>query len=147
MKPEYAPKTLGQKLGYLTEECGEVLAAVGKTQRWGPFSVNPEPGASKETNRDWILRELEDLKGAIQLAEEALRELEPRPDDPCMKPYYEAGDPCPKCEKPMVEKAGHFHLREVGPMPGIVCEDCNALWTSKEFHEAVQRRVNSGNFS
>ena len=46
MKPQYRPITLGQKLGYLVEECGEVLAAVGKTQRWGLESFNPEPGAS-----------------------------------------------------------------------------------------------------
>ena len=35
MKPEYMPITIDEKLGYLVEECGEVLHAVGKTQRWG----------------------------------------------------------------------------------------------------------------
>ena len=67
MKPQYMPKTLEQKLGYLVEECGEVLAAVGKTQRWGLYSFNPEPGASRETNREWILRELDDLENAIKI--------------------------------------------------------------------------------
>lgn len=67
MKPQYRPITLGQKLGYLVEECGEVLAAVGKTQRWGLESFNPEPGASRETNREWILRELSDLEIACAI--------------------------------------------------------------------------------
>lgn len=68
MKKKYAPKTTGQKLGYLVEECGEVLAAVGKTQRWGLYSYNPELSKNKrETNRDWILRELKDLERAIKL--------------------------------------------------------------------------------
>ena len=60
--PKYAPITIEQKLGRLVEECGEVLAAVGKTQRWGLDNFNPEPGASQETNREWILRELGDLE-------------------------------------------------------------------------------------
>jgi NTP pyrophosphatase (non-canonical NTP hydrolase) len=69
MKPQYEPKTVDQALGYLVEECGEVLAAVGKTQRWGLASVNPDlPVEKQETNRDWILRELEDLSGAIDRA-------------------------------------------------------------------------------
>jgi NTP pyrophosphatase (non-canonical NTP hydrolase) len=42
MRKEYEPQTTEQKLGYLVEECGEVLAAVGKTQRWGLDSVNPD---------------------------------------------------------------------------------------------------------
>jgi NTP pyrophosphatase (non-canonical NTP hydrolase) len=74
MKLKYLPRTLETKLSYLVEECGEVLAAVGKTQRWTLFSVNPEPGASKETNADWILRELDDLELAISLARSAINE-------------------------------------------------------------------------
>ena len=51
MKPEYKPKTIEQKLGYLIEKCGEVLAATGKTIRWGLNSVNPElPPKEAETN-------------------------------------------------------------------------------------------------
>lgn len=66
MKPQYEPTNVGQALGYLVEECGEVLAAVGKTQRWGLESTNPEiPVMERETNRDWILRELKDLETAI----------------------------------------------------------------------------------
>ncbi len=100
MRPEYEPKTLEQRLGYLVEECGEVLAAAGKTLRWGQDSNNPEClrcGASvmdprhgkmaggyweasdhaflpqPETNRQWLLRELSDLEGAIARVREALK--------------------------------------------------------------------------
>lgn len=73
MKPQYEPKTVEQALGYLVEECGEVLAAVGKTQRWGLESTNPEiPIEKQETNRDWILRELCDLELAIERARKFL---------------------------------------------------------------------------
>lgn len=98
MKPQYQPKTLAQALGCLVEEAGEVLAAVGKTQRWGMESRNPEAPVkcaaclmicdrpdmlgthvgegiethvfvdARETNREWILRELYDLEHAIMLS-------------------------------------------------------------------------------
>lgn len=75
MKSEYEPKTVEQALGYLVEECGEVLAAVGKTQRWGLDSVNPDlPRTEQETNREWILRELTDLNGAITRARRFLND-------------------------------------------------------------------------
>ena len=62
-----------QKLGWLVEECGEVLAAIGKTQRWGLSSVNPElPPEQQEKNGDWIMRELVDLKRAIEMVEHDL---------------------------------------------------------------------------
>lgn len=75
MKSEYKPRTNEEKLGYLVEECGEVLAAVGKTQRWGFDSVNPElPEGDQETNRAWLLRELRDLTRAIRYVRETLRD-------------------------------------------------------------------------
>lgn len=70
---EYEPKTTAQKLGYLVEECGEVQSAVGKSIRWGLDSANPElPQHEQETNRDWILRELDDLGMAIEYVREAI---------------------------------------------------------------------------
>lgn len=73
-KPQYEPKNLAAKLGYLVEECGEVMSAVGKTQRWGLDSVNPElPPEEQETNRDWILRELNDLEDAIEIVRNAIK--------------------------------------------------------------------------
>lgn len=73
MKPEYIPTTPVDKLGYLVEECGEVLAAAGKTLRFGFDSCNPElPPEDRETNAVWLTRELHDLKRAIVLIEELL---------------------------------------------------------------------------
>lgn len=80
VKPEYEPQTIAQMLGYLVEECGEVMAAVGKAQRWGLASSNPElPEDQRETNGDWILREMDDLEGAILRLRAALTGAEPLP--------------------------------------------------------------------
>jgi NTP pyrophosphatase (non-canonical NTP hydrolase) len=74
MKPEYEPKTNMQRLGYLVEECGEVLQAVGKTIRWGLESVNPElPPEQQESNAAWILRELDDLQQAIYRVKQVIK--------------------------------------------------------------------------
>lgn len=74
MKRKYVPKTQQGKLGYLVEECGEVLQAVGKAQRWGLESRNPElpPSRTNITNRQWLLRELKDLERAIGFVRESL---------------------------------------------------------------------------
>lgn len=72
---KYMPKQTGQFLGKCVEECGELLAALGKTQRWGLFSVNPElPPEQQELNRDWILREMEDVEEAINMLREHIDE-------------------------------------------------------------------------
>jgi NTP pyrophosphatase (non-canonical NTP hydrolase) len=82
MKSQYKPKTTNRKLGYLVEECGEVLAAIGKTQRWGLENFNPElPVEQRETNRDWILRELIDLLYAINMLREDLIKNKPKTKD------------------------------------------------------------------
>ena len=66
-------------LACLVEECGEVLAAAGKTQRWGRDSFNPElPPEQRETNRDWLLRELDDLEEAVSRVRKRIKE--PVPD-------------------------------------------------------------------
>lgn len=72
--PQYKPKGLDQTLDVLTEEMGEVIAALGKTRRWGPDSTNPElPPDQRVTNRDWLLAELDDLEQAIALTREELK--------------------------------------------------------------------------
>lgn len=64
--PKYLRSGVDFAIAHLVEECGEVLAAAGKTQRWGLDSVNPElPPEQQETNRAWLLREMNDLEGAI----------------------------------------------------------------------------------
>ena len=73
--PQYRPTNTRQYLGYLVEECGETMAAAGKTLRWGLDSVNPElPVSEQETNRQWLKRELQDLKLAIWMLEQNLQD-------------------------------------------------------------------------
>lgn len=55
-----------KQLSHVIEECGEVLAAAGKTQRFGKDSTNPLiPVNEQETNLKWLMRELGDLELAI----------------------------------------------------------------------------------
>lgn len=57
-------------LSHLIEECGEVLAAAGKTQRFGFLSTNPLlPPEQRETNAAWLRREVADLKLSIEKLE------------------------------------------------------------------------------
>ena len=62
-------KHKGDRLGKFIEECGEALAAAGKTVRFGWDSFNPEPDATSETNERWLMREIDDLKEAIEMLE------------------------------------------------------------------------------
>jgi len=63
---KYMRPGLDFAVGKAIEECGELCAALGKTLRWGWDSYNPElPPREQESNRDWVLRELLDLSGAI----------------------------------------------------------------------------------
>lgn len=85
MKAKYLPKSLGGKIGWLDEECSEVGAACAKTLRvcleWHGGNIagaladyNPElPPEERETNRDWILREIKDLEAAIKAVKKALK--------------------------------------------------------------------------
>lgn len=60
-----ATRSVKQCLGYLIEECGETMAAAGKSIRWGLDSFNPELGSDSERNYQWLLREMADLEVAI----------------------------------------------------------------------------------
>lgn len=78
MKPQYEPILPIQKYGYLIEECGEVMHATGKLLRWGEQSVNHELTEDLQvTNRDWLLRELDDLEGAMKRVRDMLEKSKP----------------------------------------------------------------------
>ena len=77
MNDKYLPKGFANQLAHVVEECGEVLAAAGKTIRFGVFGVNPElPQSLQETNIDWLSRELEDLEAAIKSLRETMKHRE-----------------------------------------------------------------------
>lgn len=69
MNSFYVDQTIGfdAKLGHLIEEAGEMLAAAGKTLRWGKHSTNPElPPNERKTNLAWLIREMDDVETAIK---------------------------------------------------------------------------------
>ena len=55
----------GNALGRFIEECGEALAAAGKTVRFGWSGYNPLKGVCSERNEEWLQREIADLEIAI----------------------------------------------------------------------------------
>lgn len=60
-------------LAHAIEECGEFIAAAGKTQRWGPDSVNPLlPKIKRESNLLWLMREMDDVEQAIGRLRESI---------------------------------------------------------------------------
>lgn len=72
--PRYMRPGLDFARGKAIEELGELQAALGKSLRWGWASTNPElPPAARETNVDWVRREIADVRGALENLE---RELE-----------------------------------------------------------------------
>lgn len=73
MDDRYRSFTSSKALAHLVEECGEVLAAAGKTLRFGATSVNPDlPLLKQEKNIDWLLREMDDLERAMQTFKDML---------------------------------------------------------------------------
>lgn len=62
-------------VGKAIEELGELQAALGKTLRWGWLSFNPElPEEEQETNVDWVIREMADVRNALDNLEKELKE-------------------------------------------------------------------------
>lgn len=68
--PRFIQFGFDKTLAHFIEECGECLAAAGKTQRWGRDSVNPLlPADQQETNGAWLRRELADLREVLDRLE------------------------------------------------------------------------------
>lgn len=66
-----------KNLSHAIEECGEFLAAAGKTQRWGVHSSNPiystaPDGSRGEANSHWLWREMQDLQAALKRLKKAM---------------------------------------------------------------------------
>lgn len=73
--PRFLQDGFNKRLAHFVEECGEALAAAGKTQRWGVHSTNPLiPAHERETNLVWLQRELVDVKEAIARLEASIKE-------------------------------------------------------------------------
>jgi NTP pyrophosphatase (non-canonical NTP hydrolase) len=73
MKAKYLRDDFDSVLAHAVEECGEFLAAAGKTQRWGRRSFNPEiPEDRRETNEEWLRREMADVRLCLARLEMAL---------------------------------------------------------------------------
>ena len=72
--PRYMRPGLPFATGKAVEELGELIAALGKTLRWGWGSFNPElPEGERETNAQWVRREVADLRGALDNLEKEMR--------------------------------------------------------------------------
>jgi hypothetical protein len=62
-----------KRLAHAIEECGEFLAAAGKNQRWGVWSVNPLlPHSQQESNLAWLMREMKDVRDALTRLDESI---------------------------------------------------------------------------
>jgi hypothetical protein len=71
--PKYMRRGLNFARGKAVEELGELQAALGKSLRWGWTSFNPElPSAEREENWQWVRRELQDVREAINNLEKEL---------------------------------------------------------------------------
>lgn len=90
----------GVQLGSLIETSGRVQASVGKIMRWGLASVDM---ASGESNRDALLRDLDDLKAAVRSVERVLTDtLGTLP----VAPVVQGSVPTPEAVEPSSPKSG-----------------------------------------
>ncbi len=70
---KYMRPGLDFAVGKAIEEAGELGAALGKTLRWGWDSYNPDlPPAERESNEQWVRREIADVRGALDNLEHEL---------------------------------------------------------------------------
>lgn len=77
---KYMRPGLNFAVGKAVEEAGEFIAAMGKTIRWGWHSYNPELAAAhREINMDWVMREMADLRGALDNLEHEIKHMKADP--------------------------------------------------------------------
>ena len=64
-----------KRLSHAIEECGEFIAAAGKTQRWGVWSADPTiPEHERVTNLAWLKLEMADVREAMERLQEAIEQ-------------------------------------------------------------------------
>lgn len=64
--PRYMRPGLDFARGKAIEELGELQAALGKSLRWGWDRYNPDvPVHERETNAAWVVREIADVRAAL----------------------------------------------------------------------------------
>lgn len=71
--PEFLQSGFEKQLAHLVEELGELIAAAGKTQRFGAFSVNPLlPAHEQVSNIVWLKAEMKDVREALDRLQETI---------------------------------------------------------------------------
>ena len=66
-----------EEAGEMLADLGNLLAAIGKTKRWGWESSDPTiPTHMRETNRDWVRRALDAAKPEVADLLQAIDRLE-----------------------------------------------------------------------
>lgn len=64
--PEYIQPGVNATAAHAAEEAAELITALAKTLRFGPWSVNPSlPKEEQENNFHWVVREWVDLVEAM----------------------------------------------------------------------------------
>lgn len=129
--------------GKLVEELGELLAALGKTMRWGRDSFNPElPPAAQEPNWHWIEREIDDVLGAIaNYRKEAGTATPARTDDAAQALDEKA---IRHDERKKIIAGGCIHTRKAGEQDGDgdradirAWQEANSQWFDATICEIV----------
>lgn len=72
MKPEFLPTTSDGRMWRLAEECAEVIKEVAKAGRFGLDNICPEGPDIGTTPKQRLLKEIGDLKHAIDAVERDL---------------------------------------------------------------------------
>jgi hypothetical protein len=73
--PRFLQDGFEKRLAHAIEECGEFLAAAGKTQRWGVWGTNPLlPEYDREENIHWLRREMRDVRDALDRLDVAIKD-------------------------------------------------------------------------
>ena len=73
---KYMHPGLDFAMGKAIAEAGELMAALGKTLRWGWSSVNPElPSTQQEPNASWVRREMAAVRHALDNLEKEMEAL------------------------------------------------------------------------